>query len=206
MKKYLFVYFFLGLLISFIMNGCTILPDVERPVQLYTLTPLASFSGGPIQKNNSQIIIERPISSSALETVRLIIKHNTHQLDYLGDVQWVDNTPAMVQNLLIETLSNSNIFKAVGNETSGLKADFLLKTDLQEFNIFENNQKISLNIRMNIKLLSMPDRQIIDTMSIENKIDLSDRQINNVIAGFDTIFHKTMQEIVLFISEKTNKL
>ena len=48
-------------------------------------------------------------------------------------VAWTDNAPLMVQTLLIESFESTRSIIAVGREAVGLRPDYVLHTDLREF-------------------------------------------------------------------------
>ena len=55
------------------------------------------------------------------------------QIEYYARAQWSDRAPQMVQTLMIESFENSQRIIAVGRDVVGLRADFILKSELREF-------------------------------------------------------------------------
>ena len=45
---------------------------------------------------------------------------------------WTDRVPAMIQTLLVASFENTGKIVAVGRESVGLRADFLLKTEIRK--------------------------------------------------------------------------
>jgi ABC-type uncharacterized transport system auxiliary subunit len=64
---------------------------------------------------------------------RVALKQADGTLGYFRDVSWTDRVPVMYQTLLVDSFDHSGRLPAVGRENVGLRADYLLKTDLASF-------------------------------------------------------------------------
>ena len=54
-------------------------------------------------------------------------------IDYFADGEWTDRAPLLVQTLLLESLENSRSINAIDRESVGLRADFILKSEIRHF-------------------------------------------------------------------------
>ena len=70
-------------------------------------------------------------------------------------VAWTDNAPLMVQTLMIESFESSRAITAVGREGVGLRPDYVLKTDLREFEAIyeEGSPNPVIWVRINAKVV-----------------------------------------------------
>src|SRR5882672_1371954 len=108
------------------------LPGAGEPPQLYTLTPKSTFEPS-LPKVEWQLIVERPVASSGLNSQRIALQRSPVMVDYFARANWTDTAPQLVQTLLIESFENTGKITAVTRETSQLRADYILQTELREF-------------------------------------------------------------------------
>lgn len=181
------------------LGGCEILPKVGEPVDLYTLTPKTSFANG-LPKVNWQLIVELPIAAAGLDTARIALQHTPYTLEYYARAAWTDNAPAMVQTLIIESFESTGSILAVGREAIGLRPDFILKTDLREFQaIYYDDQTPgpTILVRMNAKLVEMPERRIVSSNTFESRTPAASDGFKDIIQAFDEGLGHVVKKIVV---------
>jgi len=190
---------FAGSLAAVPIAACGILPQVSQPVDLYTLTPKTTF-GDPPAKVNWQLVVERPVAAAGIDSARIALQKDPYQLQYFARAAWTDNAPAMVQTLLIESFENSGAIIAVGREAIGLKPDFLVKTDLREFQAYYEgtNPVPDVWVRMIAKVVKMPERKIIATYVADSRVTAAGSKFTDVIDAFDTALGDVLKRIVIF--------
>ncbi len=54
-------------------------------------------------------------------------------IEYFADGSWTDTAPSLVQAKLIEAFEATNAILAVGRDAAGLKPDYILQSDLRDF-------------------------------------------------------------------------
>ncbi len=181
------------------LGGCEILPKVGIPTDLYTLTPKTSF-GNDLPQVNWQLIVELPVAAAALDTVRIALQHTPYTLEYYARAAWTDNAPAMVQTLIIESFESTGRILAVGREAIGLRPDFILKTDLREFQaIYYETETLAPNIlvRMNAKLVQMPERRIVSSHTFDHRTPAASDSFKDIIEAFDVALGRVIKNIVV---------
>ncbi len=181
------------------LGGCEILPKVGTPTDLYTLTPKTSF-GNDLPQVNWQLIVELPVAAAALDTVRIALQHTPYTLEYYARAAWTDNAPAMVQTLIIESFESTGRILAVGREAIGLRPDFILKTDLREFQaIYYETETLAPNIlvRMNAKLVQMPERRIVSSHTFDHRTPAASDSFKDIIEAFDVALGRVIKNIVV---------
>ena len=100
-----------------------------------------------------------PNAATSLDTPRIALQRTPFTLEYYANVAWTDNSPIMVQTLLIESFEGTRSV-IVGREGMGLRPDYVLKTDLREFEaIYEDGSPNPIIwVRINAKVVKMPSR------------------------------------------------
>ena len=188
-----------GLAILATLAACGVLPQVNEPVNLYTLTPKTTFPE-VLPKVGWQLVVETPVSAASLDTPRIALQRTPLTFEYYADAAWTDNAPAMVQTLLIESFESTGQIPAVGREAIGLRPDFILKTDLREFEaIYKGDNSVpTVWVRMNAKLVRMPDRRIIASETFGVEMPANGGTLNDVVEAFDEALGKVLKDIVVF--------
>jgi len=182
------------------LGACAVLPDVGAPLDLYTLTPKTTFEG-PLPKVDWQLVVEMPLAAAGLDTSRIAIARSPFRLDYYAGAVWTENAPAMVQTLMIESFESTHRIVAVGREAIGLRPDYILKTDLREFQAMyddANDLVPTILVRMNAKLVQMPERRIIAARTVEREVEAQSSRLADIITAFDTALGRVLKEIVVF--------
>jgi len=173
------------------------LPGGGEPPQLYTLTPKSTFEPS-LPRVDWQLVIERPVASAGINTQRIAVQRSPVTLDYFARASWTDQAPALVQTLLIESFENSGKIRAVTRESSQLRADYILQTELREFQAEYDKlgQPPQVHVRLNGKLIRMPDRTIIANLTADRVGRAEKPDMENIILAFDETLGKVMKQIV----------
>lgn len=186
------------------LSGCTGIETINRatiPTDLYTLTPKSTFASG-LPRLSQQIVVEEPTASSAVNTDQIAVQPTPYQIEYLPRARWVDRAPVIVQNLLVESYENSGKVKSVGRSSVGLRPDYVILTDLREFQarlpavITEGSDALQIVVRLNLKIVDSFNNQIIDSKSFEAIVQSQSDDINDVVLAFDSALGKTMRKSV----------
>jgi len=182
-------------------GGCEILPQVGTPTDLYTLTPKTSFDK-TLPQVGWQLIVELPVAAAGLDTTRIALQHTPYTLEYYARAAWTDNAPAMVQTLIIESFESTGSILAVGREAIGLRPDFILKTDLREFQALYYDAESTTGaptilVRMNAKLVQMPERRIVASNTFEQHVPAASDSFKDIIEAFDEALGSVIKRIVI---------
>jgi cholesterol transport system auxiliary component len=185
---------FSGALLALALAGCAGLL-VGEPPQLYVLSPKSTFEDS-LPRVDWQLIVELPVAAAGLNTTRIAISRTPLTMDYYARAHWTDRAPVLVQTLLVESFENTGKIVSVGRESIGLRSDYVLKTELREFEAIEEGASTLAYVRINAKLIKMPERNIIATITVERKVPVEGRGIDSVVAAFDEALGKVMRRVV----------
>ncbi|WP_337269798.1 ABC-type transport auxiliary lipoprotein family protein [Oryzifoliimicrobium ureilyticus] len=95
---------------------------------------IAATTSGPAIKNR-QLLIATPTALQALNSEQIVVRVSPAEIQYLGQSQWSDKLPQMVQSKLVEAYENSGKLGGVGVPGQGLAIDYQLVTDIRAFEI-----------------------------------------------------------------------
>ena len=172
------------------------LPGQSPPPRLFRLTPKSTFDA-TLPTVSWQLIVEEPLAPAGLNTTRISLLRGPTEIEYYARTGWVDRAPAMTQLLIVESLENSGSIIAVGREAIGLRADFVLKTELREFQAkYIAGTPPTIRVRMNAKLVQMPQRSIIGTQGLERTVVAQADRMESIVAAFDDALGKVLKGLV----------
>ena len=189
---------------SLVGLGATVLPScgltaLRTPPQLYTLTPKSTFSEG-LPAVEWQLLVEPPAAAAGLDSLRIALQSTPFKLDYFADVAWTDRAPKMVQTLIVESFENSERIVSVGRESIGLRANYVLKTELREFQAEYVEHGLSappnVRVRMNAKLVQIPRRTIIAGNNFEASTAAAGNRLDDIVLAFDDALGKVLRRLV----------
>ena len=183
--------------------GCEVpLPGQGEPAQLYTLNPKSTFDAD-LPQADMQLVVEKPIAAAGLETTRIAVRRTPITLDYFARSAWVDTSPALIQTLLIESFENTRKITSVGRESIGLRADYIMKVELREFQAkIIDGQPPLAEVRLNVKLVEMPARIIVGSFTVGRNTQASGETLPEIINAFDEALGKVLKRTVSWTLQK----
>lgn len=203
--------FFLAFLVALgaITAGCVELPGSKtKAPRLYVLTPKSTFDK-KLPVVQWQLLVDTPVAPAGLSTARIAMQDSPYELRYFQHANWTDFAPQMVQALVIESFENSNRIVSVGREQIGMRSDFQLKSELREFQA-EYGRRMPpdtttlgpkepppwARVRINVKLVKMPQREIVATQTFERRVRARANKMADIIEAFDTALGKVLKSMV----------
>jgi phospholipid/cholesterol/gamma-HCH transport system substrate-binding protein len=82
-----------------------------------------------------QIVVAEPTAVVALETQRMLARASDGQITQIGDAQWSDALPKLIQEKIIESFENAGLAAAVLPPVEHVTANYQLLIDLRSFGI-----------------------------------------------------------------------
>ena len=186
-----------------ILASCALLGGSSDP-NLYELSPKNTFPAN-LPGVNAQLLVQAPAASAGLTSARIAIKPKPTRLEYYTKSAWTDVAPNVVQTLILESFDNAGKIKGVEREGSGLRVDYLLKTDLREFQaeLYEGKPRI-VRVRIHAKLVRWSTREIVASHQIERRSVLKDDKIDAIVQGFDDALGKVLKRLIIWTVEEMN--
>lgn len=192
----------LALMILLAMPGCAALSGLtaaSTPTDLYVLTPKSTFDAG-LPQLRYQIAVQEPTATASVNTDQIAVQPTPLRVQYLPGARWVDRAPLIVQALMIESFENSERVPAVGSSAIGLRADFLIVTDIREFQaivpVEDPDAPLLVDVRLNIKVVDAFSDRIIASRSFEEFSQATSDEAVDVALAFDEALGATLRDAV----------
>ena len=195
----------LGLVLTLALSACS-LPQFGGPApDLYTLSPKSTFSSD-VPEVNWQLVVEEPSAAKGIDTDRIAIAPTPLEVKYFPNSRWADRAPKMVQTLMIQSFENTKKIVSVGRQSLGLRSDFVLKTELREFQAEKaEDGSVTVRVRVNLKLVRPSLGQIVASQSFESVKPTPTENIGDVVAAFDDAVGAVLKRSVAWTLEEGQK-
>ena len=178
--------------------GCGIVPNVSKPLTLYTLKPQVAPTQ-PLPKVPWQLVVAEPAAERDIDTTRIALTRTANVIEYFADGNWTDTAPALVQAKMIEAFEGTNAIVAVGRDAAGLKPDYILQSDLRDFEaVYLGGAGAApvAHVQLIAKLVQMPDRRITRTVSADASVAAASKDLPAIVTAFEQALGQVLSKIV----------
>jgi cholesterol transport system auxiliary component len=179
------------------LGGCSLLVGQPAP-QLYRLTPLAvPTARGP--SPHTQLVVDTPVAPQSLDTDRIALTRSPTRLDYYADAAWTDRAPVLLQGLLVEAFENTGRLAAVGRDAGTLTPDYLLETELRDFEARyagPHDRMPIVVLRLVSKLVRVPARQLTASLLVTEQEPAAGSRLDSVVEAFDAATGRAIARVV----------
>lgn len=182
---------------SLALAGCASMIGPGPAPQLYVLRPTL----GPIGDAPEaawQLAVALPNAAQSLDTDRIALELTTATMDYYANSAWQDRAPVLVQRALLEGFEKSGKIEAVARDTEGVRADYLLQTDLRAFEARYDvpDTAPTVVVAISVRLVQPDGRAIVATLQSRHTAQASANSVPAVVAAFDQALSEAIEEIV----------
>ena len=184
-----------------LLAGCGgIFSDTPRR-PLYQLKPTVAFAA-PLRPVSAQLLIALPSAPAGLDTARVALSRAPMSLDYFADAEWADSTPVLLQSALLDAFEKSGAVPAVGRDNAGLRADFILETDLRDFTaVYDSpNGPPRATVAFTVKLIKIPERKIVAQRVVARQQPAAGTTIPAIVEAFNTALAGAVEETVRWVA------
>jgi cholesterol transport system auxiliary component len=145
-----------------------------------------------------QMSIALPDASDSLDNDRIALEQPDGTMDYYANAVWPDRLSMLVQSALIDAFGASNRIVAVGRDTDGLKSDYLLQTDIRDFEaLYETADAApSVVVRIEAKLVAVHTRAIVQALNARAQVDATANSVPAAVQAFNDALGNALQQIV----------
>ncbi|HEX3943311.1 MAG TPA: ABC-type transport auxiliary lipoprotein family protein [Rhizomicrobium sp.] len=177
-------------------SGNLIGPPSPAP-QIYVLNPRF----GPVTDAPNvpwQLIVSAPNAPASLDTQRIALVRAPNTMDYYANSEWTDRAPILLQSLLVQAFENSGRIATVGRETAGIRADYVLETEVRDFEAYYAVADTAPVVRVTLmaKLLGAVNHDVAAAMEFRNEAQASANNMTSITAAFNQATGATIQAIV----------
>ena len=165
------------------VSGCSSILPTPAPVQLYVLRPdMMPPAGPPVRWRLS---VAAPDATAALDTTRIALIRSATTMDYYANSAWPDRAPLIVQRLMVEALESSGRIQSVDRDTAGIASDYLLETELRNFEARYDAGGPQVLVTIQAKMVQIPERVIVASLTASQRATAGANTVDSVVLAFD---------------------
>jgi len=184
------------LLFSCFLSGCSLLSQ-EEPLPLYTL------KSGHILPNatlSSSLGIDVPLGEASLDTQRIAVTPSLYERDYLADGQWPDRLPKIVQEVLLESLSERWGGAAISRVSMGLQVKYVLQTEIQDFSVHQlSSGHPEARLKIAFKLINLRTRDVLAAHVFSVKEPVCIVSMNGIVGALNKGLQALIGQVIPWI-------
>ena len=184
------------LLLCLGLIGCSILPSSEA-LDIYELRAPSDLpsTDRPIAR---VVTVELPETTGTLDTDRILIRPDNLQAQYLPDVRWGEDTPVMVQTLMLRSLQATGGLTYVGRRPLGSGGDFAIVSDIIDFQAEAVGETVSIHLSVEVRIVRERDAQIVAGRTFRAEVPTDSTATEDLIAGFDAAADQVFTDFTLW--------
>lgn len=174
------------------LSGCSILGG--ETLDVYELRPprdLPVSTAAPLRR---EVIVELPSTTGTLETDRIMIRPDAVQAQYLPGVRWGEETPIMVQSLMLRALNATGGVLFVGRRPLGSGGDFALVTDLVDFQAEVRGDDVVARVALDVRMVRERDVAIVASQAFASEAVAESDDTEAIIAAFNAASDAVLQD------------
>jgi cholesterol transport system auxiliary component len=181
------------------LAGCSGLLGGGAPVHLYRLTPKSTYPPN-LPHRSVQLLINEPFAPAGLDKSRIALSRSPVSIDYFADSEWTDRAPLLVQTAILQSFENSKAITAIAREAVGLRADFILETEIRHFEaVYDSpNGPPEIWVAIIVRLVNPASREVVAQTSFERRERASANDVSSIVLAFDEALGGVMKEIVVW--------
>jgi cholesterol transport system auxiliary component len=181
------------------LAGCSGLLGGGEPTHLYRLTPKSTYPPN-LPHRSVQLLIDEPLAPAGLDKSRIALSRSPVSIDYFADSEWTDRAPLLVQTALVQSFQNSKAITAIGRESVGLRADFILNPEIRHFEaVYDSaNGLPEIWVAINVRLVNPSSRDVVAQTLFERRERASANDVPSIVSAFDEALGGVMKEIVVW--------
>ncbi|MCX7568225.1 ABC-type transport auxiliary lipoprotein family protein [Sulfitobacter sp. F26169L] len=178
------------------LGGCSAvasLNDAARPLDTYLLSPAAGSTSGA--RTSRTVLVTRPDAPAAIASDRIMVKTGVASISYLPDARWSDELPAVLQSLLIRSVSATKRVGYVGKTEGGPVPDVVVLVRLDRFEVSAKaDETFEAVVDMAITMMDDQTQRVIATRSFSRTAAVADDSAETVTAVFQSVMNTLLPE------------
>ena len=179
------------------LGGCSAistLNDATKPLDTYDLSPVAGPGRGA--RRARTLLVARPQATAALTSDRIMIKPDALSITYLPDARWSDEVPAIVQTLLIRSISGTGRVAYVGQRDGGPIPDRALLSRVDAFEVVTlPDGALQARIDMDLTVINDADQRIVGSRRFAETAPVAGDDPRVIVAAFQTVLNTLLPEM-----------
>jgi cholesterol transport system auxiliary component len=174
----------------------------ERPAT-FRLTPPSVEAASGTAPGAGSLGVTRPRTAPALDTADIAVQRPGQSFDYYSGARWVESAPAMLQQLLVQTLASSGIYSTVVSAPSRVNVEHLLDVELRRFEAVAAGDAAAPRVRVQLQvtLIDAREGRRLGSALADAEASAADNRRGAVIEAFEQATSAALLDVVAHVRE-----
>jgi len=176
--------------------ACGVIPKRE-PTAVFEPTRANAAPDASWQQANWSLLVSKPAASAQLDNDRIAVRPADGQITVYKAAAWTDTAPDLVQSALVRRFEDSGKILSVARPGSGVRGDFVLQTELREFqSVYTAPNRPEVRVEIYAKLVKNADGSVVAARSFRQTAEPSTEDVSSVADAFGAALSRSTDEIV----------
>ncbi len=117
----------------FLASACSFAPKDTGKAYMFGLTVATVPHQQKVYEEKLTVAI--PVAAPELDSYRIALVKADGRWDYYAGARWAEFLPVLVQETMMDSLETAGLFKSVTSDRFGVVGDYILKTEIREFQV-----------------------------------------------------------------------
>lgn len=172
----------------------------STPTPTYNLSAPQGFSAGG--HGEGQLVVAPPYALAALNTDKIFVEPAPGQIAYLGDAQWGDSLPSLLQARIIQAFENGSRLKRVARPGEGVVAEYQLVTDIRVFGLRITPEGPVAVVELSAKLIGNQSGRILAAQVFKAHVPAASSSGPDATAALDKASDQVLVAMVRWAAAK----
>jgi len=178
------------LVLSALAGACS---SGSAPTTFDLSAPTARIRGA----TGVQLLVNEPAAIQPLSSRQLVVKDAGGTVTSLGEGQWSDDLPRLIQTRLINTFENASQIRGVARPSSGAVADVQLVSELRRFEVATPANEAVVEI--SVKIVSDQNGRIVNGRIFRGRAPVAAVDAANAARALDEALSGVMLDVVRWV-------
>lgn len=178
--------------------GCSLLIDRRGEVTVYAPAIEQQGQPGVSQRAHAwQLVVAQPHAIAPLDGTHIVVAPVPGEIEYYKGARWREAAPAMLQDLVLQALHDFSGLSSAVAPASGVVADYLLLSDLRDFQAEYRGAKTPIVVvRITLQLVRYADASVVAARTFAVEEPCRTERIADVFAAFQSSINKLLLDVV----------
>lgn len=171
------------------LSGCSAITSLNaaaKPLDTYDLRPAPGAKTGA--RKLRTLLVAKPQATAALATDRIMIKPEPASITYLPDARWSDELPAVIQSLLIRSISETGRIAYVGRTDAGPIPDKALLVRIDAFEVVVlGDGRFEVQVALDLTIINDRDQRVVASRQFSQSSAVASDDPKMIVAVFQTV-------------------
>lgn len=176
------------MLVLAVTPGCgALLGGDTEPLDAYELRVPADLPQAARQGTRT-LSIEQPGTTGGLAIDRIMIRPTPLQAFYLPGARWTADAHLMVHGMLLRAFEDTGALSYVGRRPLGATGDFVLLSDLTDFQaeLSQDGESVAVRVRLMARLVREEDATVRSARAFQAVVPAASDAAFDVVTAFDS--------------------